>query len=175
MGRWIRMKANRGQGAYEHSISDNPSLQILNRSFPSYRSRLLMKLGFLKTGRYVTGIRTPGHQSVARVEMFEALPFKHIVAVDFEFEFGGRDGERPRPVCMVAKELRSGQEWRMWRGRIRIKAAVSYRARYSVHRLLRHRGARMFPRSGLANAGAHHRSVRRIPQPCERRSGDSGA
>jgi DNA polymerase family A len=53
-----------------------------------------------------------------------ALPFRHVVAVDFEFEFGGhasfeeasRCGERPRPVCMVAKELRSGKTWRIWRG-----------------------------------------------------------
>ena len=52
------------------------------------------------------------------------LPFSHIVVADFEFEFGGhasadhagRSGERPRPVCMVAKELRSGQTWRVWRG-----------------------------------------------------------
>jgi DNA polymerase I len=48
--------------------------------------------------------------------MLEALPYKAIVVADFEFEFGGRDGNRPRPVCMVAKELRSGQEWRIWRG-----------------------------------------------------------
>ena len=56
--------------------------------------------------------------------MLDPLPFKHIVAVDFEFEFGGHDtleaagrsGERPRPVCMVAKELRSGKTWRLWRG-----------------------------------------------------------
>jgi DNA polymerase I len=49
--------------------------------------------------------------------------FRHIVVVDFEFEFGGhasfddaaRSGERPRPVCMVAKELHSGQEWCVWR------------------------------------------------------------
>jgi DNA polymerase family A len=46
-----------------------------------------------------------------------------IVVADFEFEFGGhtsfgdasRSGERPRPVCMVARELRSGQTWRLWR------------------------------------------------------------
>jgi DNA polymerase I len=51
------------------------------------------------------------------------LPYRAIVAADFEFESGGhasfedasRSGERPRPVCMVAKELRTGQEWRMWR------------------------------------------------------------
>ena len=49
--------------------------------------------------------------------------FRHIVVADFEFEFGGhasfeeasRSGERPRPVCMVAKELRSRQVWRIWR------------------------------------------------------------
>jgi DNA polymerase family A len=56
--------------------------------------------------------------------MLDRLPFKRVVAVDFEFEFGGHDsaaaagrsGERPRPVCMVAKELRSGETWRLWRG-----------------------------------------------------------
>jgi DNA polymerase-1 len=56
--------------------------------------------------------------------MLDTLPFRYLVAVDFEFEFGGhasfeeasRSGERPRPVCMVAKELRSGQTWRIWRG-----------------------------------------------------------
>ena len=56
--------------------------------------------------------------------MLDLLPFRYIVAVDFEFEFGGhssfeaanRSGERPRPICMVAKELRSGQTWRVWRG-----------------------------------------------------------
>jgi DNA polymerase-1 len=52
------------------------------------------------------------------------LPFRYVVIADFEFEFGGhasaddagRSGERPRPVCMVAKELRSGQTWQLWRG-----------------------------------------------------------
>ena len=46
----------------------------------------------------------------------EQLPFRAIVAVDFEFEFGGHAGNRPNPVCMVAKELRTGQCWRVWRG-----------------------------------------------------------
>jgi DNA polymerase I len=48
--------------------------------------------------------------------MLEALPYTAVVAIDFEFEFGGRDGNRPRPVCMVARDLRSGREWRIWRG-----------------------------------------------------------
>jgi DNA polymerase-1 len=53
----------------------------------------------------------------------EPMKYTTIVAVDFEFEFGGhtsftdaaRAGERPRPVCMVAKDLISGQTWRLWR------------------------------------------------------------
>jgi DNA polymerase-1 len=55
--------------------------------------------------------------------MLDRLPFKRIVAIDFEFEFGGHDstaaasrsGERPRPLCMVAKDLRRGETWRLWR------------------------------------------------------------
>jgi hypothetical protein len=46
----------------------------------------------------------------------ESLPYRYIVAVDTEYEFGGVDGNRPRPVCLVARELRSGQTWRLWRG-----------------------------------------------------------
>lgn len=42
--------------------------------------------------------------------------FSAIVVADFEFEFGGVDGNLPRPVCMVAKEIYSGREWRVWRG-----------------------------------------------------------
>jgi DNA polymerase I len=48
--------------------------------------------------------------------MLEGLPFQHVIAADFEFEFGGYPGNRPRPVCMVAKDLRTGQTWRLWRG-----------------------------------------------------------
>jgi hypothetical protein len=40
--------------------------------------------------------------------------FRAIVLCDFEFEAG--HGERPKPVCMVAKEVRSGRVWRLWRG-----------------------------------------------------------
>jgi hypothetical protein len=48
--------------------------------------------------------------------MLKALPFRYVVVADFEFEFGGLAGNQPRPVCMVAKDLCSGQTWRLWRG-----------------------------------------------------------
>jgi hypothetical protein len=44
------------------------------------------------------------------------LPYRPIIVADFEFEFGGHDGNPPRPVCMVAKDINTGQEWRVWRG-----------------------------------------------------------
>src|SRR6516164_6961912 len=43
--------------------------------------------------------------------------FREIWLVDFEFEFGGsrEQGELPRPICLVAREFRSGRIVRQWR------------------------------------------------------------
>jgi hypothetical protein len=43
---------------------------------------------------------------------FKSNQFKKIWAVDFEFY--GNDGDLPTPVCLVAKELISGQLIRIW-------------------------------------------------------------
>src|SRR5262249_11716803 len=40
--------------------------------------------------------------------------FEEIWAVDFEFI--AQPGERPVPVCLVARELRSGRTIKQWRG-----------------------------------------------------------
>ena len=40
------------------------------------------------------------------------LPFREVVAVDFEFI--ATPGNRPIPVCLVAHELRSGRRFRVW-------------------------------------------------------------
>jgi len=40
--------------------------------------------------------------------------FQEIWAVDFEFV--ANEGRRPDPVCLVAKELRTGRTIRQWRG-----------------------------------------------------------
>jgi DNA polymerase I-like protein with 3'-5' exonuclease and polymerase domains len=45
-------------------------------------------------------------------EGLSSLPFAKIIACDFEFL--EPPGERPTPVCMVARELRTGREIRMW-------------------------------------------------------------
>ena len=43
--------------------------------------------------------------------MFD-LPFREVWALDFEFT--AKPGALPVPVCMVARELRSGQLLRLW-------------------------------------------------------------
>jgi DNA polymerase-1 len=43
----------------------------------------------------------------------DLLPYREIWAVDFEF--GSKPGENPAPVCLVARELRSGRKLRLWR------------------------------------------------------------
>jgi DNA polymerase I len=40
------------------------------------------------------------------------LPFEHVIAVDFEFS--QPDGELPRPICLVAMDLVSGDTWRLF-------------------------------------------------------------
>ncbi len=42
----------------------------------------------------------------------DALPFREVWAVDFEFAV--KDGARPDPVCLVAWEMRSGRKLRLW-------------------------------------------------------------
>ena len=44
--------------------------------------------------------------------MLEALPYCEVWAVDFEFMAPA--GERQIPVCLVARELRSGRTIRLW-------------------------------------------------------------
>jgi DNA polymerase I len=51
--------------------------------------------------------------------MFDA--FREIVVADFEFE--ALPGERQVPVCLVARELRSGRRFRLWQDELlRLKA-----------------------------------------------------
>jgi hypothetical protein len=44
--------------------------------------------------------------------VLDHLPFDQIWAVDFEFD--AKPGENPKPVCLVARELRSGCTIRSW-------------------------------------------------------------
>jgi hypothetical protein len=50
---------------------------------------------------------------VAAPAQLDGLPFREIWAVDFEFI--ADPGENPDPVCLVARELRTGKTLRLWR------------------------------------------------------------
>jgi DNA polymerase I len=48
--------------------------------------------------------------------MLDAVPFREIWAVDFEFL--SEAGERPEPVCVVGWELKSGRKIQCWRDQL---------------------------------------------------------
>jgi DNA polymerase-1 len=48
--------------------------------------------------------------------MLDRLPFRELWAIDFEYR--AVPGDRPVPVCLVAKELRSGRLLRLWRDQL---------------------------------------------------------
>ena len=50
--------------------------------------------------------------------------FRQVWAVDFEY--GAPSGERPDPVCMVARELRSGTNVRLWQDELRSRRLPPY-------------------------------------------------
>ncbi len=52
------------------------------------------------------------------------LPFSKIWLVDFEF--GNRPGEQVEPVCLVARELRSGRTVRLWQDELLAAAGPPY-------------------------------------------------
>lgn len=60
----------------------------------------------------------------AAVAVGQELPFREVWMADFEFH--APDGERPRPICLVAKELRSGKEIRMWEDELRAATAAPF-------------------------------------------------
>src|SRR3979411_1889802 len=49
--------------------------------------------------------------------LWAAVPFRRIWCIDFEFQAGG--GARPRPVCMVAREVVTNQVVRLWQDDLR--------------------------------------------------------
>jgi len=55
---------------------------------------------------------------------FDRVPHQELWAVDFEFI--AHQGEQQDPVCMVAKELRSGRVIRLWRNDLQRMDAPPY-------------------------------------------------
>ena len=52
------------------------------------------------------------------------IPFAEIWVCDFEFR--GGEGERPSPLCLVAREVRSSRYIRMWRSELLVTSAPPF-------------------------------------------------
>jgi hypothetical protein len=114
MERWVRVQANTSLGAYEITPAGGtiPDPEWPTESFPE-----LLRIAF--RDRFIDRLDHPVVRHCAVSSTYE-----HVIAADFEFNFGGhasteeaaRSGERPRPVCMVARDLCTGQEWRIFQG-----------------------------------------------------------
>ena len=67
--------------------------------------------------------------------MLDQLPFARIVVCDTEFQT--RPGDLVLPVCLVAKELRSGQTWRLWMGEFGSSPPYPIDKEHPLRRVLR--------------------------------------
>ena len=70
------------------------------------------------------------------------IPFEEVVYCDFEFY--GREGNRPTVVCLVAHELRSGRNFRLWQDQLpskppyRIDSRTLFVAHYAAAEMCCH-------------------------------------
>jgi hypothetical protein len=58
------------------------------------------------------------------VRPLDRLPYREVWGVDFEFS--APPGERPVPICMVARELRTGRTIRVWQDELRRMSRPPY-------------------------------------------------
>jgi DNA polymerase I len=91
--------------------------------------------------------------------------FEEIVLVDFEFN--GKEGERPNVVCLVSYELRSGRRFRLWHDRLgteppyRCDDKTLFVAYYAAAELMCHLQLEHFP-VALNQGDSQVLSLRRV-------------
>ena len=94
--------------------------------------------------------------------------YREVWLVDFEFS--APPGERPDPVCLVAREFRSGRTLRLWQDDLRGRRVPPYPigpdALFVAY--LRVGRAGLSPRAGLAPPGPRPGPLRGVPEPDQR-------
>src|SRR5687768_15210161 len=59
------------------------------------------------------------------MNVLDRLPYAEIWCLDFEFR--AADGQRPEPLCLVAREARSDQLLRLWQDELLRSTAPPFR------------------------------------------------
>ena len=120
--RWIRINADMNLGAYQPFQAQ---MSLGEPQWPSLSFAAILKLALEGSGDRQHG--SSGREAASRDGVMGPDPlgrFAEIWCVDFEFI--ASPGERPDPVCMVARELRSGRVIRAWRDALREMGAPPF-------------------------------------------------
>ena len=111
MKQWVRVASNRSLGAYEVHTRKK---ELEDPTWPELSLKEILEIAF--EDRIITELDHPISESLEGGGMiFTSNRYREIWAVDFEFHFDGIEGNRPRPVCLVAKEFITGRKVRLWR------------------------------------------------------------
>jgi hypothetical protein len=106
---WIRIGADKGLGGYRVRKAEG---HLSDPQWPDKTFNELLKIAF--ADRIILSEDRPGSAPAEGARLSLAnLPFREIWGCDFEYQ--APPGEKPRPVCMCAREFRTGQELRLWR------------------------------------------------------------
>ena len=99
------------------------------------------------------------------MNIIDLSQFPEVWCVDFEFN--ALPGERPKPVCLVAHDLRSDKRIRMFKDELRsLKAPpLCHRQGQLVYRLLRQCGTNLSPSVRVAVTGKRARPLCGIQKP----------
>ena len=103
---WVRVQANMSLGAYEVATSD---AGIPDPVWPEEDFKSLLKIAFTRSLHQ--SHRPSGTAAAQGGTMTRLDDFREVWLVDFEFT--QPSGERPNPICLVARELRSNRVIRL--------------------------------------------------------------
>lgn len=102
-----------------HSTSSRNRNGLITHSNGYWRSRSETVTSLHWTTQSSNGFAVWNNETV-----LDRLPYREIWAADFEF--AGGPGDRPVPVCLVARELRSGRHFALWQDELQRLSAPPY-------------------------------------------------
>ena len=122
--KWIRIVADKAMGGYQASRRKASSMSRWQNGRTDKTFNELLEIAFADKI-----IMSEDHPVVRKLrglrdDLLDRSPFREIWACDFEYR--APPGERPRPICMCARELRSGREIRLWENELRQLSAAPF-------------------------------------------------